>query len=146
MGPGLVLAAEGVKSPSPAMPVPTVGYLEVMGGLVLVVALILVMGWAVKRMGLVPANHRGVVRVLGGISLGGRERALLLEADGKRVLVGVAPGQVRPLLVLDDEHPNSSSDASQGPGFSSALEQAQTQIHQAGVKPATPTKPEEPVS
>jgi len=41
------------------------------------------------------------VQVLGGVSLGTRERAVLLSVDGTRLLVGVAPGQVRTLHVLE---------------------------------------------
>ena len=40
--------------------------------------------------------------VLGGVSLGSREKAVLLTVDGRRLLVGVAPGRVQTLLVLND--------------------------------------------
>ena len=40
------------------------------------------------------------MRVLGGVSLGNRERAVLRSVDGTRLLVGVAPGQVRTRHVL----------------------------------------------
>jgi flagellar protein FliO/FliZ len=46
---------------------------------------------------------KGRVNVLGGVSLGAREKAVLLTVEGRRLLVGVAPGQVSTLMVLDEE-------------------------------------------
>jgi flagellar protein FliO/FliZ len=71
-------------------------------GLVMVLLLILALAWAFKRFGnRLPLAGRGPVQVLGGVSLGTRERAVLLSVGGTRLLVGVAPGQVRTLHVLD---------------------------------------------
>jgi flagellar biogenesis protein FliO len=39
--------------------------------------------------------------MLANISLGARERAVLIAVDGREVLLGVAPGNVRTLLVGD---------------------------------------------
>jgi flagellar protein FliO/FliZ len=43
----------------------------------------------------------GAIRVLAAQSLGTRERAVLVEVAGRQVLIGVAPGRVQTLLVLD---------------------------------------------
>jgi flagellar protein FliO/FliZ len=97
-------------------------YLEAIGGLFLVVLLILAMGWALKRLNLNPA-HRGSLRVLGGVSLGGRERALLLEAEGQRLLLGVSQGQVNLLMRLDGPDGMGVSKTSAEPGFPEQLRQ-----------------------
>jgi len=50
------------------------------------------------------------VSVIGGVSLGPRERAVLLQVGGTRLLVGVAPGQVRMLHLLDQDNGNTASE------------------------------------
>jgi flagellar protein FliO/FliZ len=87
-------------------------------GLVVVLLLILALAWAFKRFGnRLPIAGRGPVQVLGGVSLGTRERAVLLSVGDTRLLVGVAPGQVRTLHVL-------GSDATAGDEFDIELQQA----------------------
>jgi flagellar protein FliO/FliZ len=68
--------------------------------LVLIIGLIIGLGWLVRRMGRLPTGGKGLVNVLGGVSLGPRERAVVLQAGDTRLLVGVAPGRVQTLCVL----------------------------------------------
>jgi flagellar protein FliO/FliZ len=65
-----------------------------------VVLLIIGLGWLMKRVGHFPTAGKGMVRILGGVSLGPRERAVVIEAGDRRVLVGVAPGRVQTLCIL----------------------------------------------
>ncbi len=81
------------------------GYLEAAASLLLVLGMIIGLAWVTRRFGLTPIAKGNAVRIIGGVSLSSRERAVLLEVEGKRILVGVAPGQVTPLLQLDDETP-----------------------------------------
>jgi flagellar protein FliO/FliZ len=119
-------------------------YLEATGGLILVILLIFGLGWVVKRLGMVPGS-KGMVRILGGTSLGGRERALILEVEGRRVLVGVAPGQVNLLLHLEETDTAPRPELKQksrgqakvepnSQAFAEALAEANTQIES---KPTT---------
>lgn len=120
-----------------AAPLPRATYLEATGGLILVLLLIFGLGWVVKRLGMVPGN-KGMVRILGGVSLGGRERALILEAEGRRVLVGVAPGQVNLLMRLDDSGPASQAESkaktSPAQPFAKTLAEAQERL-ETGTEP-----------
>ncbi|MBT8429393.1 MAG: flagellar biosynthetic protein FliO, partial [Gammaproteobacteria bacterium] len=59
--------------------------------------------------------------IQGGVSLGAREKAVLLSVEGRRLLVGIAPGRVQTLLVLDDE-PGQQTD------FADQLEAASTVV------------------
>lgn len=102
---GLLLATntalaleQGTRSAPPQL---TDGLGNTAIGLLVVLGLIAALAWGLRRFGRVPMGGRGVVRVLGGVSLGNRERAVLLSVDGTRLLVGVAPGQVRTLHVLN---------------------------------------------
>ena len=84
-------------------PLSTANLIETAVGLAIVLAVMLGLAWLVKRYVHLPGIGKGQVQVLGGVSLGAREKAVLLTVQGKRVLVGVAPGQVRTLMVLDEE-------------------------------------------
>ncbi|MCB1870474.1 MAG: flagellar biosynthetic protein FliO [Gammaproteobacteria bacterium] len=72
-------------------------------GLIVIIALIFVLSWFFRRFGKQAFTGKGMVSVIGGVSLGPRERAVLLQVGDSRLLVGVAPGQVRMLHVLDRE-------------------------------------------
>jgi len=72
-------------------------------GLLLVLGLMLGLAWLVKRYVQVPGIGKGQVQIQGGVSLGAREKAVLISVEGKRLLVGIAPGRVQTLLVLDDD-------------------------------------------
>ncbi len=76
--------------------------LEIAAVLVGIIMLILILGWLIKRIGRFPTAGKGIVRILGGVSLGPRERVVVLEAGDKRILVGVAPGRVQTLCLLDN--------------------------------------------
>lgn len=69
-------------------------------GLVTVLALIIGLAWGLRRFGGLPNVGKGVVNIIGGISLGPRERAVLLQVGKTRLLVGVSPGRIATLHVL----------------------------------------------
>jgi len=75
---------------------------QMLVGLVLVVAAILVLAFFMRRVGGMQSRLGSEFRVLGGISLGSRERMLLVQVGGKQLVVGVAPGRVQTLHVLDE--------------------------------------------
>ncbi len=77
-------------------------YLQMSLGLVFVVAMIYGCAWLVKRLNGASFNNAGKMRTLGGISLGTRERAVLVDVGGKQILLGVAPGRVNTLHVFDE--------------------------------------------
>jgi len=73
-------------------------------GLLLVLGLMLGLAWLIKRYVQVPGIGKGQVQIQGGVSLGAREKAVLLSVEGRRLLVGIAPGRVQTLLVLDEDN------------------------------------------
>lgn len=94
------LAADTAAAASPAA---TGGaaeeILQVISALVLVLLLIVGMAWLMRRVSGFGATG-GAVRILGGVSVGQRERVVLLQVGEQQLLVGVAPGQVRTLYAL----------------------------------------------
>ncbi|MFC5436789.1 FliO/MopB family protein [Rhodanobacter umsongensis] len=66
-----------------------------------IIGLILAAGWLTRRM----QRRHGVagrrIRCVESFAVGARDRLLLLDADGKRLLIGMGPGGMRTLHVYD---------------------------------------------
>ena len=107
---GLLAAESAEKKLSPLS---AQSLLETGGGLMLILLLIIGGAWLFKRYGRLPIAGRGMVNVLGGASVGPRERILLVKVENTRLLVGVAPGQVRTLHVLEADTVGEASFATQ---------------------------------
>ena len=89
-------------------------------GMLLVLALIAGIAWLLKRTGRFQVSAGGGLRILGGLSMGTRERVVLLQVGETQLLVGVAPGRVQTLHVL--EHPLPAAGANPGStGFAEQL-------------------------
>ena len=106
-------------------PIGAGSYIQMFLGLLLVVALIFGMAWLMRRMGGMNGMSTGNLKVLGGLSVGQRERIILVQAGDTQLLVGVAPGQIRTLHVMDEPIKTSSdSTANSSSGFSEKLHAA----------------------
>ena len=99
-----VIAAEETKKQIGAnvTPIGAEGLLTTVSGLLIVLAVIIGAAWLFKRYGQISMGGKGLVRVLGGASVGSRERVVVVEVENRRMLIGVAPGQVRMLHLLSD--------------------------------------------
>lgn len=76
--------------------------LSVLLALLAVLATIAVLAWALRHLLRVGTGGEGLVQILGSTSLGARERVVLLQVGDDQILVGVAPGRVQTLHVLDE--------------------------------------------
>lgn len=72
-------------------------------GLIMVLGLFFVCIWLMKKMGAIPLNSKENMRVVSGLSLGMREKLVLVQIGEKQLLLGVTPGRVEKLLVLEGE-------------------------------------------
>jgi flagellar protein FliO/FliZ len=97
---GAAVAEQGAAKGLSLSPVAGGALVETAAGLLLILVLIIGLGWLVRRYGKLPMAGKGMVSVLGGVSLGPRERAVVLQVGDARLLVGVAPGRVQTLHVL----------------------------------------------
>lgn len=88
-------------------------------GMIAVLGLIMGIAWLLKRSGRFQIAAGGGLRVLGGLSMGTPERVVLLQVGETQLLLGVAPGRVQTLHVL--EEPLDSGKPGTGPGFSEQL-------------------------
>jgi flagellar protein FliO/FliZ len=92
------------------------GLLGMAGSLLLVLAMIFALAWLLRRMqGVRIGGVAQSVRVIGGSSVGAKERVLLIEAGGKTFLVGVAPGAVNLLHRYDEPLPEVATTAEMPP-------------------------------
>jgi len=73
------------------------------GGLILVLGVFFMCVWMVRKAGGLTSTTAGQMRVLGGLSLGAKERVVLLQLGNKQLLLGVSPGRVEALHTLEGE-------------------------------------------
>ena len=78
-------------------------FLQVFFGLVVVVTTIIAVLWAIRRLSRYSSSANNQLRIIGGINLGARERLLVVQVGEQQLVLGVAPGSIRTLHVL--EHP-----------------------------------------
>ncbi|HEY8354991.1 MAG TPA: flagellar biosynthetic protein FliO [Methylophilaceae bacterium] len=70
-------------------------------GLVMVLSVILLLAWLFKRFAPGVSQGGSVARIVGGVSVGNRERVLVVEVADRWLVIGVAPGQITGIANLD---------------------------------------------
>lgn len=113
--PLLAGAAEPVASTSAAVAAPAVapsaaamgtglgGQLtQMILGLLLVIGLIFLLAWAMRRVQQVgPANGQ-LIELLSSRAMGPRDRLVLVQVGNEQILLGITPGRITPLHVLKE--------------------------------------------
>jgi len=122
----LALLAPAAQAAAAAVPEINVGaeLLRVVLSLAGIIALIFAAGWLSRRLQVRTAPGGRRIRCVETLAVGARDRVLLLEANGKRLLVGVGQGGLRTLHVFDGEvATNDEADppAAPAPGFAELL-------------------------
>lgn len=113
-----VAAASAAAAPSASGSVFTMLF-----GLIAVLALMAAIAWLFKRSGLVPGGSNAVAKIIGGVSVGSRERVMVIEVADQWIVVGVAPGRVNTLATMPrQEHAPAAGAAAPG-NFSAWLKQ-----------------------
>ena len=85
-------------------------------GLVAVLVLMAALTWLLKRVGLARVMGNSPVKVIGGVSVGGRERVLVVEAGDQWIVVGVSPGRVNALTTMPRQEVPTRAQAAAGAG------------------------------
>lgn len=75
--------------------------LVVLLGLLFVVGLIFLLAWLLRRLGAVPMQGGQQLKVVAALSVGTREKVVVVDVAGKQVMLGVAPGRVSTLHVFE---------------------------------------------
>ncbi len=97
--------------------------------MLVVLMLIFVAAWAMRKFKFSPHRQLSKLEVVQGISLGARERAVIINVQGKRLLLGVAPGQVSLLteLAIEEQASTDAADMNsdqQAPTFKALLKRS----------------------
>ncbi len=76
--------------------------LQVILALMVVLLGIVALAWFMKRMTGIQHSAGGNLQVLEGLTIGPRERIVLIQAGKEQLLLGIAPGRVQTLHVLEE--------------------------------------------
>ncbi|WP_394808011.1 flagellar biosynthetic protein FliO [Nitrosomonas sp.] len=123
-----VLAETGKPSyvPPPSV-ISTENTLQMMGGLLLVLAIIGGITWLLKRFSLISPAAAGVVKVVAATGVGQRERVIVVEIDNTWLVLGVAPGRVNMLHTMNKPLTDTASTTPDNP----PVETFATQLNQS---------------
>lgn len=93
-------AVSGLAATASA-PSPTMSVLKMVTGLVVVLGVMALFAWGAKKFLPGVVAQPSVIKVVGGVSVGTRERVVVLEVAGRWLVVGVANGQVSSLANVE---------------------------------------------
>ncbi|AMM15241.1 MULTISPECIES: flagellar biosynthetic protein FliO [Burkholderiaceae] len=83
--------------------VPSLGVgavLQTLLGLAIVIAFVFGCAWLARKFGVAGTKRTGLVKVIGGASLGNKERVSVVEIGDTWLVLGAAPGNVRLLHTM----------------------------------------------
>jgi flagellar protein FliO/FliZ len=113
------------------------GVAQVVLSLVFILGLVVALAWMAQRLRLTPRSAAGVIRVLGDLPVGPKERVLLLQVGDRQALVGVGADGVRALSLLEvavglPPPPTIAEPVNLAARLRAVMEQAGAQRRQAG--------------
>ncbi|MDO9425041.1 MAG: flagellar biosynthetic protein FliO [Methylobacter sp.] len=97
-------AASGVDAPKQAVKTVSSGdMLHWSVGLLIVLGIFFLCVWGMRKLSGLAVNSTEKMRVVGGLSLGMREKVILLQVGKKQLILGVTPGRIDALHVLEGD-------------------------------------------
>lgn len=96
--------------------------LQLLLGLALVIGMILALAWAARRTGFAAGINHADLKVIATLTLGARERVVLVQIGEQQMLLGVAPGRVN--LLQTFETPLIDPSKTPGSQFAERLREA----------------------
>ncbi|HEX7935157.1 MAG TPA: flagellar biosynthetic protein FliO [Paraburkholderia sp.] len=124
-----IASGVGAGTAVPALGVGAV--LQTIVGLLVVIGLVFGCAWLARRFGLQPGARGGLVKTVGGTSLGGKERVAVVEIGDTWLVLGAAPGNVRLLHTMpagsvaaeSAGHPQAGTQGASGAALSGSFGQ-----------------------
>ncbi|AYC32537.1 flagellar biosynthetic protein FliO [Pseudomonas cavernae] len=100
----LPLGALAAEAAAPATPMANSGITgqlaQLLLGLLLVVGLIFLLAWLLRRVQQIAPRGGQVIKIVASQALGPRDRLVLVEVGGEQILLGLNAGRITPLHVL----------------------------------------------
>ncbi len=98
-----LFAALDVNSAVTGSAVDSVDVMRWLGALVIVLVVFFICIWAVRKSSLFNLSNNQQMRVVGGLSIGAKERIVLVQLGAKQLVLGVCPGRIETLHILEGE-------------------------------------------
>lgn len=95
--------------------------MQVLFGLVAVLALMAVAAWLLRRFNVSKGLGAANIRIIGGVSVGNRERVMVVEVADQWIVVGVAAGSVTALTTMPKQETEVTDTVVPAKNFSSWL-------------------------
>ncbi|KAF0193055.1 MAG: flagellar protein FliO/FliZ [Gammaproteobacteria bacterium] len=121
--PAWAAGAETASTAANVAPFDTGNVLRIVIGLMVVVIAIVATAWGLRRWGNFRASAQGELQIIGGLSMGPRERLVLVRVGDEQLLLGVAPGRIQTLHKLERPVPVNSETA-RGESFAERMRTA----------------------
>ena len=77
-------------------------YIQMLLGLFFIIAFIFGIAWLIKRMGTMHPGHSASLKIVAGISVGQREKVIVLQVMNEQLLVGVTQSNIQLLSTLKE--------------------------------------------
>ena len=98
---GLLGAWPALAATTATNPPPSTSLLQWLVSCFLVIGLILLLAWLLKKSRLVPALAQNQLRVISALPLGNREKLLVVKVGEQQVLLGMTPTNINLLCQLE---------------------------------------------
>jgi flagellar protein FliO/FliZ len=99
----LLSSAAYAQQPESGNPINVAAQLGQLGlGLVLVVGLIFLIGYLMRRVGPLAPRGGQHIKLVSSLALGPRDRLVLVDVGGKQLLLGASPGRITTLHTFDE--------------------------------------------
>jgi flagellar protein FliO/FliZ len=72
-------------------------------GLLIVLSIFFLCVWGMRKLTVLTVNGTEKMRIVAGLSLGMREKVILLQVGKKQLILGVTPGRIQTLHILEGD-------------------------------------------
>lgn len=83
-------------------------YVQMLFGLFAIVVFIFAVAWLIKRMGTLNPNHSSNLKIIAGLSVGQREKIVVVQVMDEQLLVGITQSNIQLLSKLEQPIPEQS--------------------------------------
>ena len=94
------LAQQAIGTQAAVEPLSSPYLLKLTAGLLLVVMVIFLFAWVLKKFNLTQQSKSGLLRIVAGLNLGTRDRIVLLQVGEEQILLGLSPGRIEKIHLL----------------------------------------------